>query len=391
MKKFVAAIMLILAVVAFSTCTCAAEESVEEELNEAVDETLDDLDLTALENWFSTLDDDAKAALGGDLGRAISAMLDGSFNGGADRFLSLTADYALGSLTDILSVCVTVFSIALLYSVLAGMSSSFLKKQTLQLIGFVCHASAAVVILVRIGAVTKNAFDCADGLNVLMQGAFPVVLTLLTAAGGTATASAMAPVMSLLSGVVAGAVATIVLPLFVAATAVGVVSGLSPSIKLNKFRSFLTSAAKTVLAAVFGLFVTLLTIGGISGSIADSVSLKAAKFAVQSYVPLLGGYLSDGLDLVLASVVLIKNSVGAILSLAAVAAVAMPVIELAVTSLGLKLVAGLVEPFADHEFSGMISSAAKNISVAAEALIALGVAFVIAVMCAVASCNAGAL
>ena len=195
--------------------------------------------------------------------------------------------------------------------------------------------------------------------------------------------------MSLLSGAVSSAVTAIVLPLFVAATAIGVVGNISPSVKLDKFCSFLSSAAKTILAAAFGLFVTLMTVGGISGSIADSVSIKAAKFAVQSYLPLLGGYLSDGFDLVLASVVLVKNSLGAVVALSAIAAIAVPVVELAVTSLGLKLVAGLVEPFSGGRFSSMLSATAKNISIAAESVIALGVAFVIAMMCAVASCNAG--
>lgn len=388
MKRLVLVMLLAIAAL-LSANACAAEESVEEELSQSVEETLDDLDLSELERWFDSLDEQAKAALGGDLESAVRALLDGSYDGGADKLLGLTVDFALGSVTDMLAVCVTVFAIALLYSVLAGMSSSFLKKQTADLIAFVCFAAAATVVLVRIGAVASRAFKCADSLNALMQGAFPIVLTLLTATGGTATASAMAPVMSLLSGAVSGAVTAIVLPLFVAATAIGVVGNISPSVKLDKFRSFLSSAAKTVLAAVFGLFVTLVTIGGISGSIADSVSIKAAKFAVQSYLPLLGGYLSDGLDLVLASVVLIKNSLGAALALSAAAAVAVPVVELAVTSLGLKLIAGLVEPFSDSRFSSMLSASAKNLSVAVEALIALGAAFVIAMMCAVASCNAG--
>ena len=388
MKRVVLVMLLAIATL-LSSNVCAAEESVEEELTQNVEETLDDLDLSELERWFDSLDEDARAALGGDLKSAVETLLDGSYDGGADKLLGLAADYALGSVTDMLAVCVTVFAIALLYSVLAGMSSSFLKKQTCDLIAFVCFAAAATVVLVRVSAVAKRAFDCANTLNALMQGAFPIVLTLLTATGGTATASAMAPLMSLLSGAVSSAVTAIVLPLFVAATAIGVVGNISPSVKLDKFRSFLSSAAKTVLAAAFGLFVTLMTVGGISGSIADSVSIKAAKFAVQSYLPLLGGYLSDGFDLVLASVVLVKNSLGAVVALSAIAAIAVPVVELAVTSLGLKLVAGLVEPFSGGRFSSMLSATAKNISIAAESVIALGVAFVIAMMCAVASCNAG--
>ena len=129
--------MLLIIVALLSAGVCSAEESVEEELSQNVEQTLDDLDLSQLERWFDSLDEEAKAALGGDLKSAIEALLDGSYDGGADKILGLTADFALGSVTDMLAVCVTVFAIALLYSVLAGMSSSFLKKQTSELIAFV--------------------------------------------------------------------------------------------------------------------------------------------------------------------------------------------------------------------------------------------------------------
>lgn len=366
-----------------------AEESVQDALTDEIADKLDELDTSGLQEWFDSLDDDAKAALGGDFESAVNALLSGEYGGGADQFFALMLDYAVGSVTDMLAVCVTVFGIAMLFSIVSGMSSSFLKKQTVQLIGFVCYGAIAAVVLARVVAVVEDGAKTASSLTTLMNASFPVVLTLLTAAGGAASAATIGPMMGFLSGGVAAAVTEIVLPLFAAATAIGIVGNLSSSVRLDKFRSFLSSAAKTVLAAVFGLFVTLLTIKGIAGSIADSVSLKAAKFAVQSYIPLLGGYLSDGLDIVLASVVLIKNSAGAVVALMAAAAVASPVIRIVVTSLGLKLVAGLIEPFSDKRFSDMLGGIAKNLSVAAEALIALGVAFVITVMCAVVSCNAG--
>ena len=126
MKRVVLVMLLAIAAL-LSANVCAAEESVEEELTQNVEETLGDLDLSELERWFDSLDEDARAALGGDLKSAVETLLDGSYDGGADKLLGLAADYALGSVTDMLAVCVTVFAIALLYSVLAGMSSSFLN------------------------------------------------------------------------------------------------------------------------------------------------------------------------------------------------------------------------------------------------------------------------
>ena len=245
------------------------------------------------------------------------------------------------------------------------------------------------VALARVVAVVKTGTETINSLASLMNAAFPVMLTLLTALGGVSATAAYSPMMAFLSGGVAAAITGVVIPLFIAATALGVVGHLSSGVRLGRLQGFFTSAAKTILAALFGLFVTVLTVKGLSGSLADGISLKTAKFAVQSYIPLLGGYLSDGFDVVLASVVLIKNSAGAVIAMMTVAAIAIPVIEIAVTSLGFKLVGGLIEPFSDGRFGGMLSSLSKNMSLIAEAVIGVGVAFIITVMLIVASCNSG--
>lgn len=383
-----AAVVTIASLFAFSP-VCAAEESVEDRLDEEVRDKLDDLDYSALEQWFDSLDEEYRQSLGGDFESAVNALLAGEYGGDISDFFSLLLDSVAGVVTGVLPSLVTIFAVAILYSIVSGMSSSFLKKQTVDLIGFVCYAAMVAVALARVVAVVKTGTETINSLASLMNAAFPVMLTLLTALGGVSATAAYSPMMAFLSGGVAAAITGVVIPLFIAATALGVVGHLSSGVRLGRLQGFFTSAAKTILAALFGLFVTVLTVKGLSGSLADGISLKTAKFAVQSYIPLLGGYLSDGFDVVLASVVLIKNSAGAVIAMMTVAAIAVPVIEIAVTSLGFKLVGGLIEPFSDGRFGGMLSSLSKNMSLIAEAVIGVGVAFIITVMLIVASCNSG--
>ena len=72
MKRGILVLLLII-VALLSAGVCSAEESVEEELSQHVEQTLDDLDLSRLARWFDSLDEEAKAAPGGDLKRAIEA------------------------------------------------------------------------------------------------------------------------------------------------------------------------------------------------------------------------------------------------------------------------------------------------------------------------------
>ena len=106
-------------------------------------------------------------------------------------------------------------------------------------------------------------------------------------------------------------------------------------------------------------------------------------------MPLLGGYLSDGFDLVLAGIVLIKNSAGLVITLLIIAAIIAPVIEIAVFSLGLRLVSGLIEPVSDERFSAMLTGVSKNLGILVAIILGVGFMFIVTVMLIVATCNAG--
>ena len=54
----------------------------------------------------------------------------------------------------------------------------------------------------------------------------------------------------------------------------------------------------------------MFSLQGIAVGSFDSLSIRTTKYTIKSYVPVMGGYLSDGMDLILSSTILIKNSVG---------------------------------------------------------------------------------
>ena len=139
------------------------------------------------------------------------------------------------------------------------------------------------------------------------------------------------------------------------------------------------------------MFVGFITLEGITGATFDTVTVKSTKFALSSYVPILGGYLSDGFDLVMASCVLIKNAVGltAIILLFFIAIV--PVLKILVLSLSLRLASAIIEPISDNKISDLLFSVSKNLILLVVVL--LGFAFVvfIVIMLIIYTCNFGVL
>lgn len=365
-----------------------ADDSAEEQLQNEVEDKLGDLDLSDLQSW---LDEYGNAEGVGNNGilQTIKDVIGGKYDTDAQGFLNAAADVASGAVSDALPSLIAIFAIALLYSIVGGFSGGFLKKSTTEIIYFACYAAMISVVVAKVAKLLIGATATVNSMQSLMNAAFPVLLTLLTALGAVTSASVYQPVTAILATGVTTVVTSLVMPLFIAATTIGIIGNLSKNIKLSKLTDFFKTCANFILGGVFGIFATFLSAQGVTGAVADTVSIKTAKFALQSYVPLLGGYLSDGFDLVLAGLVLIKNSAGLVITLLILSAIAAPVIEIAVFSLGLRLVSGLIEPVSDERFSLMLTGVSKNLGILIAIILGVGFMFIVTVMLIVATCNAG--
>ena len=275
-------------------------------------------------------------------------------------------------------------------SMMQGLSSGFLKDNTREIVHFACYAAIIVILSVQITAVVIQVKEIVEGMCGFMQAVFPVLLTLITVLGSSAAAGVYSPLMAALSVGIGTVISSLVLPCFVAAVVLSIVGNISSNIKLGRLTKFFKSVAVFVLAGAFSLFAAFLTMQGLTGGIADSISVKTAKFAVQSYIPILGGYLSDGLDLALTGIILIKNAFGLVSVLVLFACVAVPVIQTAVFTLGLKLTAGLCEPIcSDKRISDLLYGVSKNTSLLIAAPSGMAFMFIILVMLIIGTCNAG--
>lgn len=127
---------------------------------------------------------------------------------------------------------------------------------------------------------------------------------------------------------------------------------------------------------------------GITSATYDGISFKAAKYALGNSVPMIGGFLSGGLDLVLAGGVLIKNSVGMCGILLLVIVIAAPLVQLVVYNLFLKLTAAVTEPVGAEGVSGFLSSLSGAVNYFIAGLLAVGFMYFMTVLLLICSSNA---
>lgn len=343
------------------------------ELKENVEETLGGIDFGDLDKIAQELTDaDFNMFNGDSFGVRVGKILSGEFVGDYPNVFAAILALFGGVVLDVLPIVFLIVAISLLCGLLSSLKSDG-AKGTHEIIHFVALAAVVTIVLV---AAADLAFDVGKVLQSLknqMDIIFPILLTLMAATGGTASVGVYQPAVVMLSSGVMQVFNLVVMPLFFITLVFGVVGNLSPNVKLDKFVSFFGGAFKWIVGLTFTIFLAFLTIQGITAGTHDGVSIRAAKLTISSYVPILGGYISQGFDLVLASSVLIKNAVGVAGLYLLLGVVLGPVIKIAVFSLGLKLAAAITQPIGDARISNFLTSIQKPFGMLSAILI--GAAF----------------
>lgn len=292
------------------------------------------------------------------------------------NFLQYALSVVFEDLLSLLPYFAVIVVIAILYSLVGQMSSD---KGLNAIIHIVCFSTiAGVVIKIVLGLMTSatGAINIVEGQ---MEAIFPIILTLITAVGGVVTASTFQPFLAILTSGITKLFSSFLVPIFIFSIVFGVVGNISQNVKLEKFSKFFTSLFNSIVGIVFTIFITFLTLHGLTVSSVDTISLKTTKYAIKNYIPIVGSYLSDGVSLILASSVLIKNAIGVAGLLLLFLCLFSPIIQIIVVQLLLKLTSAILEPVCDKETPNFLYSISKSLNMLLVSLLVIGVMFLISV------------
>ncbi len=92
--------------------------------------------------------------------------------------------------------------------------------------------------------------------------------------------------------------------------ALSITSSVSPSLNLSGITESLSKCMKWVMNFSLGIFVTILTAQNLVTSSLDDVSTRALRFAMNSFVPVVGGVLGEALGTFSGSLSLLKSGTG---------------------------------------------------------------------------------
>lgn len=385
MKKIVFVIIAICLVFSLTKTNYAyaeqqSVEEIEQELDKNIDDQLNNIDFGELDNIFNNLDEEAKGLFNStSFYDKVMAVLNGELSTDSSSFFQYIFNLFFDNLLKFVPLLALIVVVSILCSFVGQLSPTGKTSSINKVVYFACFGIIIVLLSTTLKDVITNSSNTILSIQKQMEVIFPILLVMLTSVGGVSTSATMQPMVGILSSGVIYLFNAFVLPIFVFSVIFTIVANLSNEVKLDKFNKFFSSLFKWVIGGIFTIFLAIIAIKGLTASSIDGISIKTAKFALKTYIPILGGYLSDGFNLILASSMLIKNAVGGVGLLLFLLTIIAPIVNLVVLSLGLKLVAAIVEPISDNKIPNFIYSVANLLTMLIVCLIAVAFMYLIVV------------
>ena len=261
---------------------------------------------------YQNLSDEASRALS-ELG-VTSADADALSALSFENVMAALSKMAGSGMTAPLKGLITMTAVLLLCSMLTAYQNSLTESgETVQTVAVLCLSGAVAVPAVGfIGTAGDVIAQCAN----LFLAYIPIMAVML-AASGKAVSSASYQALTVAAGQGVMRVSSdMILPLLHIFLGIAVSSGIAPQVGLGGFLSLITKLTKWLLGFVMAIFTAVLSLRQAASGALDSLGSKAARFALSSFVPVVGSALSEAYKTVQGSLHVLRSGLGIFVILA---------------------------------------------------------------------------
>lgn len=258
-------------------------------------------------------------------------------------------------------------------ALLTNLQGTF-EREGISQISFISIYMVIVIVAIKsfTGALAIGR-EAIDNMINFMQAMLPILITMLVSVGAVISASFFQPAIIIAVEFIAQVMKDFVLPVVLFMATVKIVSNISDKISLNKMGDFLKTVCTASISILLSIFLGIISIQGITSSMADGVVSRTAKYAVGAFLPVVGGLLSDSIDAIMGASFLIKGAVSSFGLIAIIIISLMPAVKLLSLILIYKISAALIEPISDKRIVNCISDMATSITYVFAVLISVTV------------------
>ena len=282
-------------------------------------------------------------------GAELMPREDASFADGLGQILEAAVGKLRPDLKEAAAVSLSLIASVLLLTLLQGWLPGL--GQTVPLAGAV---GIGGMLLSNADAMIRLAGDTVRQMEDYGKLLLPVMTAALAAQGGAGTSAGLYGGTAFFSALLSSLLSKLFVPAIYLFLALAVAGAALGEDLLKKLRDALKSAISWSLKTILTVFTTYMSITGVISGTTDAATLKAAKVTISSFVPVVGGILSDASEAVLVGAGVMKNAAGIYGIFAVLSLFLGPFLRIGSHYLILKLTALVCGVFGEKSITGVI-------------------------------------
>lgn len=338
------------------------------------------LDMSGVEEFVNRLDAEIQGAVPGfNFKEMVMKLVTGEVDFSPGEVFRNVLTYLFREVVANSALLGKLVILAIICVVLQNLTAAFDRSTTGQLTHTVTYLVLVTIAIGSFALAVQTGREVVDKMVSFMQALLPVLLTLLVAVGGVASAAIFHPVILVSLTVIGTLINNLVLPLIFFSAVLGLVSNLSPGFKVSNLAGLLKTVAMGLLGVFGTVFLGLLAIQGVAGAVGDGVVLRTAKFSLDAFIPVVGGMFSDALEAVISSSLFIKNALGIAGVVAVFLIMALPLIKLISLAFIYKLAGALIQPVGDSQVVDCLNDLGNSVITIFAAVATVGLLFFFAI------------
>lgn len=182
----------------------------------------------------------------------------------------------------------------------------------------------------------------------------PVMTGALAAQGAPASSAALYAGTAFFSALLSDAISKLLIPGVTLFLVLATAQCSFDEPILKRLKDVIKNITSWILKTTLSVFMAYIGITGVVSGTTDAAALKATKLAFSSFIPVVGGILSDASEAVLVGVSLAKNAAGIYGMFALLSILAEPFLRIGMQYLMLKLTGFLCSVYASKQISELI-------------------------------------
>lgn len=275
-------ILLLLIIICIPTISLAQTETIEQsEILESQQKTLN----------ISSFIEEAKKYSSNvykdiDFNELFNLAITGNINNKTiiNDILKILGKEIVGSVAVIGSIIL----IIIIHSIFKSLSEGLENKTISQITYYIQYILIVTLIMTNFSNILIMIKESIQNLVGFMNNLIPILITLMLTTGNIVSANLMQPIILFIITFIGNFITTIIIPLVLIATALGIISKISDKIQIDKLSKFLKSSVVWILGVILTIFVGLISVEGSLSSSVDGITAKTTKAAVSSFIPVVG-------------------------------------------------------------------------------------------------------